>query len=100
MDLNGMTRKDFENLPLIKENVLCDGLILLPTKRKHDSGYAMFYACPTFEGKVLGKCELYDIFNIIPKRDIVSIDCLFKSKLIRIFLCGNYTLNRWLHRLE
>lgn len=100
MDLNEMTRKDFENLPLIKENILCNGLILLPTKRKHDSGYAMFYACPTFNEKVLGKCELYDVFKIGLKRDIVGVDCLFKSKLIRIFLGGNYTLKHLLHWLE
>lgn len=100
MDLNEMTRKDFENLPLIEDDVLCDGLILLPTKKKHESGYAMFYACPTLKQKVLGKCEMYDFFDVEIDKDLVKIDCLYASKLIRIQFHGVYSLISCLHWLE
>ena len=41
MNINDMTRKDFEALPHRKwnEEIICDNIIILPTKRKHDSGY-------------------------------------------------------------
>lgn len=100
-DLNEMTREDFEALPIIEENEIdCDGLILLPTKKKHESGYAIFYACPTLNGRVLGKVEAYDVFDIKFYRELAKIDCLYKSKLIRIFFGNNYKLNTWLHWLE
>lgn len=41
-DITKMNRKDFENLPLRTDwntEVLCDSLVILPTRRKHDSGY-------------------------------------------------------------
>ena len=100
MNLNKMTREDFENLPLIDDNVFCDGLIFLPTKRKNDSGYAMFYACPTFEQKVLGKCELHDVFDVRFNNDLAKIDCLYASKLIRLQFSNTYKLISWLHWLE
>lgn len=100
MDLNEMTRKDFENLPLIEDDVVCDGLIFLPTKRKHESGYAMFHACPILEQKVLGKCEMDDIIHAGVDKDIVSVDCLYSSKLIRIQFTHYYKLKPALHWLE
>jgi len=41
MQINKMTRKDFEALPHRKwdEEIECDSIIILPTHKKHDSGF-------------------------------------------------------------
>lgn len=41
MDPNKMKRKDFESLPRVKwdETVICDSLIIIPSKKLHESGF-------------------------------------------------------------
>ena len=48
MDINEMTRKQFEELPLIDkfEPDDVDNIVLLPSRRHHDSGYNYYYVIP------------------------------------------------------
>lgn len=86
MDLNEMTRKDFENLPIINRNKTCDGFIILPTRRKHESGYFLFDIVPTLHCEPLGKFGVYDTNTlIINKKDIIMFEHLKKANLTHIW---------------
>ena len=106
-----MTRKELEALPHRKWNEdigLIDSLIILPTRRKHDSGWRCmdFVAVRNHEPVcLLSGCS--DVINIegigglgnnwrqkyggvpsvVPPREW-SIDCLYKSGLLRLFTNG------------
>jgi hypothetical protein len=90
-NIYNMTRKEFEKLPFKKddENIgEFDSLIILPTKRKHDSGFAvMDFVAVREEIPIcrLSGCSDVLVLNNINKNDDWSIDCLFKSKLFRLF---------------
>jgi hypothetical protein len=101
-----MTKKEFESLPVRKwgeEISLCDSLVILPTNHKHDSGYMTmdFVACNENRpicrlsgcSDVLhidgiggyGEREEGKFFPDMIKPRAWSIDCLPKSKLLRLF---------------
>lgn len=102
------TRKDFESLPLREWNEdigIFNSLIILPTRKIHDSGYACmdFIAVKDnvpfcrlsgcsdvihFDG-IGGYGEWKgDIPKLVPPKGW-CIDCLRTSKLLRIFSDGN-----------
>ena len=101
MDINEMTIKQFKELPTLKELKYkdIDGIVLLPTKIKHDSGFNYYSVAIVKQGKAIGKTELYDTFSIfaLAKEDRIGIDCLRKSGLMRIFLYPKYTLYPDMH---
>jgi hypothetical protein len=95
-NIEEMTRKEFEELPLRgwDEDIgKFDSLIILPTKRKHDSGFGAmdFVACKG----TLPICRLSGCSDVIHLGGMLnrehlsdyswSIDCIYKSKLLRIF---------------
>src|SRR5580765_5328051 len=104
-----MKRKEFEALPHIAwdREILCDALVILPTRRIHDSNYRCmdFVACNENEMVRVSGCS--DVMHVdgiggfgedwltkygtVPKavRPIGwSIDCLRVSGLLRIFASG------------
>jgi len=105
-DQNEMTRKEFEALPLREnwqEEIICDSLVILPTRKNHDSGYKCldFVACSKDKMFRLSGCS--DVMHVdgiggygdnwlqrYGKCPTAvhpigwSIDCL-KSGLLRIF---------------
>lgn len=107
-DINDMTQKEFQALPLRKdwsEEVMADALIILPTRRLHDSHFRCmdFVACVS-KDLLLRLSGCSDVMHIdgiggfgykwleqygtCPKavRPIGwSIDCLKTSGLLRIF---------------
>lgn len=90
MNIDNMTRRQFEELPLIEEdNVDVDSIVLLPTKRLHDSGYNYYGVVICNKHEAIGRCEYYDIFAMQIDTDILRIDCLHKSGLMRIVVQPN-----------
>lgn len=90
MDITKMTRKQFEELPYIDEmnGIDVDSIVLLPSKRYHDSGFNVYEVVICNKWTALGKCFGYDTFSIFMqgKYNRVGIDCLRGSGLMRIFL--------------
>ena len=103
-----MTRKDFEQLPYRKEwniDVKCDVIVILPTRKKHDSGWRLMDFVAVRDGEAI--CRLsgssdvlnldgiggfghnwYDKYNAVPSMippSGWSIDCLPKSGLLRVW---------------
>lgn len=105
MDINKMTRKQFEELDCFQETVEpidVDSVILLPTRKCHSSGYNMFYVIACNHRQIIGKCFGYDVFDIIMKSKYnrVGIDCLRGSGLMRIFLpTDEYVITPYLHQI-
>ena len=110
-DINEWTKKEFEALPSRdwNENIgLFDSLIVLPTNYTHDSGYKCMDFVAVLNNKP--KCKLsgcsdvvhlngigglgygwLEEYNTVPdkiKPIAWSIDCLRKSKLLRVFSNG------------
>ena len=124
MNINDMTKKDFQALPLRKwdEDIgSFDCLIILPTRSIHDSGYRCMDFVAVKKGEAI--CRLSgcsDVINIdgiggygedwkngkvigLPKSVIPkgwSIDCLHKSGLLRIFADGELTVGQGLSSFE
>lgn len=111
MDINQMKRKDFESLPHRKwdEDIgEFDTLIILPTRRRHDSSYRCMDFVAVREGKPL--CLLSGCSDVVHIEGIGgygfdwlvkysgcpslvpptgwSIDCLPTSGLLRMFCHG------------
>lgn len=94
MDIEKMTKKQFEALPyvVIKDYynrfVEIDSIVLLPSKRLHDSGWRNYEIVPCLRREPLGKLHGYDTFSIYLTgiKEKVGVDCLGKSGLMRIFL--------------
>lgn len=85
-DINQMTRAEFEQLPIIDDEVVVfDSLVFLPLQANHDSGYSLYNVVVCDCGKPLGKIDKYDTFSIYGAHDRLGIDVLAKSKLTRIF---------------
>lgn len=93
MDINDMSRKQFEELPYLDdfEGIDVDSIVLLPSKRHHDSGYNIYEVVVCNERKAIGRCYGYDTFSIYMESNFnrVGIDCLRGSGLMRIFLPPN-----------
>lgn len=100
------TRKDFEALPDISElnekPEIVDSLVILPTRRLHDSGYRIMHFAVIVNNKPVcrmagctdvmkiggtcgwnGKTSFDEISSITPVG--WSIDCLATSGLLRLF---------------
>ena len=107
-DLGSWTKKEFESLPSVKWNDDVgefDSLIILPTKHTHDSGYKCMDFVTVLNdvpvNRISGGSDVvhlggigglgYDWINkyggvpIKTKPTAWHIDCLKKSKLLRIF---------------
>lgn len=99
-DINEMTRAEFEALPILdeKSQIMAQGIVLLPMKGKHDSGYGYFYAIPYLKGTPIGKLPSYDVFSVIDIR-YVNIDCLYGSKLMRIIFGGIKEVSASMHEV-
>jgi len=108
--LNEMTTGEFRRLPQLEHYayVKYDSIVILPTREEHDSGYAVMEFIPVLGGVPLGRISgISDVIEIegiggyyvrskfknpelkdtehIPSW---SIDCLFRSGLLRIFHSG------------
>ena len=104
MDINEMTRKQFEELDCFQgtETFDVDGIVLVSTKRHDPSGYNIFCVVACNNRKPIGICYGYDTFSIImeSKWNRVGIDCLRGSGLMRIFLPPNeYVIKPYLHQI-
>lgn len=93
-----MTRKQFEELPYLDEfedhdlrDIDVDSIVLLPSRKHHDSGYNIYEVVVCNGHRAIGKCYGYDTFSIYMegKFNRVGIDCLRGSGLMRIFLPPN-----------
>ena len=85
MDINKMTRKQFEELPYLDEfenhnlrDIYVDSIVLLPSRIHHDSGYNVYEVVVCNGHKAIGKCYGYDTFSIYMESEFnrVGIDCL------------------------
>lgn len=105
-ELNDMTRKDFEALPeRTWSEVLTgvDSIVLIPSRRKHDSGFACF-GYVAVKGEQAWRCGGGDVLHIdgiggygkdwitresgVPSMISVkgwNIDCLVKSGFLRLW---------------
>lgn len=105
MNINEMTKKQFEALPYLDDltSYDIDSIILLPREQIHDCGFRIYEVIACLEQKPIGKCYGYDTCSIImnSKWNRVGIDCLAKSGLMRIFLPTNeYELIPSLHYIK
>lgn len=105
MDINKMTRKQFEELPYIDEmnGIDVDSIVLLPSKIHHDSGFNVYEVVICNKWTALGKCFGYDTFSIFMQGSYnrVGIDCLRGSGLMRIFLPPNeYYADPMFHQIR
>lgn len=105
MDINYMSRKQFEELPYLDdfESIDVDSIVLLPSKRHHDSGFNLYEVVACLGWKPIGKCYSYDTFSIFMegKYNRVGIDCLRGSGLMRIFLPSNeYYIDTSFHQIR
>lgn len=98
MDINKMTRKQFEELPYLDEfkdhkfsSIEVDSIVLLPSRKHHASGFNYYEVVLCNRWEAIGKCYGYDTFSIYMGNgfDRVGIDCLRGSGLMRIFLPQN-----------
>lgn len=101
-NINEMTRKEFEELPYrerFDSEIVCASLVILPTRRKHDSGYrCMDFVAVDAHERPICRCSgcsdvlhLYDWFReSFTKWDM---DCLYKSGLLRVFSRENGNIN-------
>ena len=104
MNINEMTRKQFEELDYFKgtKEFDIDSIVLLPTKRHNQSGYNIFFVVACNKNEPVGICYGYDTFSIIMKSEWnrVGIDCLRGSGLMRIFLpTDEYVIKPYLHQI-
>lgn len=104
MNIQEMTRKQFEVVPHRKtwdERVTCNSIVILPTRRKHESGYRVMDFVAVQNGEPIcllsGSSDILHIDGIggwgqwsgkIP--DLIktggwSIDCLPKSGLLQMW---------------
>jgi len=105
--IENMTKKEFEALPFrghFNTPVICDSIVILPTRRKHNSGWGCmdFVACR--EEKAI--CRLSGCSDVMGMNCMTgiseveqlwalkgwSIDCLFKSKLLHLWSRHSYEI--------
>ena len=104
MDIEKMTRKQFDALPMIEcysPDICVDSLVLLPTRKSFGNGFNYYTIVPCQKGEPLGKIEYYDTHSIFVSGNFerIGIDCLSKSGLMRIFLDPyKYVMQPHLHQ--
>lgn len=81
MNINEMTRKQFEELDFFKDDLIAidiDSIVLLPTKKHDQSGFNVFYVVACNKWQPVGICYGYDTFSIFMESEYnrVGIDCL------------------------
>jgi hypothetical protein len=99
-----MTRKQFEAVPDREkwdEHIICDCIVIMPTKKMHGSGYRMMDFVAIKDGKPLmrlsgcsdvihidgiGGSGYKKVYSDLVERRSWSIDCLNKSGLLRMFV--------------
>lgn len=103
--VNDMTRKEFDKLPYRgawDKQVICTSIVLLPTRRKHDSGYRVMDFVAVRKGRPV--CRLSECSDVVHLGGIGgsgslaynssispipwSIDCLPKSGLFHMWANG------------
>jgi len=90
-DINMWTQKDFSILPQRewRNESIYDAIILAPTRKKHDSGYRWVNIIGLIDDvpvEIAATCDHVWFFeNLHPD---MSIDCLFKSGLFRLWSNG------------
>lgn len=109
MDINEMNRKQFEELPYLDKfedhslrYVGVDSIVLLPSRKHHDSGYNIYEVVACNRNRAIGRCYGYDTFSIYMESNFnrVGIDCLRGSGLMRIFLPPNeYVIKPYMHQI-
>lgn len=92
--LNKMTLKEFKELECFEPKGFFNNIIIVPTDNVHDSGYRCmkFVLWNSQKGEIVGVVSGWsDVIhpNGIGKPMILSIDCLRKSKLLRIMTQQN-----------
>lgn len=101
MDINEMTRKQFEDLSYLDEfeAVDIDSIVLIPTKKHHSSGYNIYEIVACSHHQAIGKLYGYDTFSIYMegKYNRVGIDCLRGSGLMRVFIPDEYEIYPFFH---
>lgn len=88
MTIEQMTRQDFWALPLLDEmeDYDIDCIVLLPTRRRHGSGYNLFSIAVCKGWTAIGRTREYDVTSLFPSRENrIGFDCLSKSCLMRVF---------------
>ncbi len=115
MNTNNMTKKDFQELPEIETNSFNDkftSIVILPTNYVHDSGFkCMDYILVGRNSEPIGKIShgsdvLHingiggygkNIENMGSRIKPISwgIDCLKKSKLLRLFCDRDLEIDSW-----
>lgn len=88
-----MTKKELNEIPYYKdEGTWLNGFIIIPTSRVHDSGWQcmkfLLLQDRTIIGCVGGSCDAVSLVKHNWK-----IDCLPKSKLIRLFNNKHYNVS-------
>lgn len=90
MDINKMTKRQFKKLPVIDDFQDCvpiNSIILLPHRKLHDSGYRSYQVVTCWNMQPIGICGKTDILDVFfENKSEIKIDCLRKSKLMRIVL--------------
>lgn len=111
------TRKEFEALPYREwnEEIVCDSLVILPTRRMHDSGFRCMDFVAIRGNKPICRCSgCSDVIHLggiggnnyafnkqgIPKKTAWSIDCLKSSGLLRVFCDHKLVLGSALSSFE
>lgn len=103
MNIYEMNKRDFEELPYVETITSIDSIILLPKNRMdYDTDYQNFVVIGCVQDEPIGKLREYDTFSIFTNTYTrIGVDCLHKSKLMRIFLpSDNFILNPTLHIAE
>lgn len=103
--VNDYTRKEFKKLPLLEANSKVKPfrrLVIIPTKRKHDSGYRIMNFVIIGENDVpIGRIETcsdvicIDYYNRDNEINNWKIDCLPKSGLLCLFCNRLITIDSW-----
>ena len=100
MDINNATKSELlQDLRVAEygEKIDCNQIIIVPNKR-HSSGYRgmMFILCKNSKPLCLlkGNSDVLHLTDYYKNKDArAKIDCLYKSKLIRVMFYNTITIN-------
>lgn len=92
----GTKREFFKQVPMRKfDEIICTREIyILPTRRKHDSGYACMELIAEKPNGELVKIGGYADVAVFEKRWKFKIDCLYPSRIIHLFSCDYVFIDR------